>query len=104
MRDHRGKFAPGNSGNPLGRPVGSKHKLSENFLQALSDDFDAHGANAIEKCREENPAAYLRTIASLMPKDIAITSNSFDHMTDEEIEAEIEGNLNKLGYVKGVTS
>jgi hypothetical protein len=35
-------FEPGQSGNPAGRPKGARNKLSEVFLQALAEDFDAN--------------------------------------------------------------
>jgi hypothetical protein len=34
-------------GNP-GRPKGSRNKLGEAFIQALAEDFERHGAEAIE--------------------------------------------------------
>lgn len=68
MRDARGQFLPGSNGNPRGRPVGARNKLGEAFIQALADDFALHGANVIKRVRMENPAAYLRTLASILPK------------------------------------
>jgi Family of unknown function (DUF5681) len=38
------RFKPAQSGNPKGRPKGSRHKLSEAMLEA-------GGAAAIERCR-----------------------------------------------------
>ncbi|MCB8878269.1 DUF5681 domain-containing protein [Acidisoma silvae] len=62
-------FRPGQSGNPRGRPKGSRHKLSEAFVAAVLADFNQHGAAVIEQVRSEDPVAYLRLIASLVPKE-----------------------------------
>ena len=61
------QFKDGNPGGP-GRPKGSRSKLSEAFLKALSDDFDEHGLDAVQKVRNEKPDAYLNVIGKLMPK------------------------------------
>ena len=52
-------FEAGASGNPTGRPKGSRNKLSESFLKALADDFDANGPGVIERVRKERPHDYL---------------------------------------------
>ena len=62
------QFKPGQSGNPAGRPKGSRNKLSEAFLKALSDDFTEHGAETIVKLREESPKDYIGSVVKLMPK------------------------------------
>jgi hypothetical protein len=61
-------FKPGQSGNPAGRPKGSRNKLSEAFLKVLAEDFEAHGEKVIERLRTEQPAQYANVIAKLMPK------------------------------------
>ena len=38
---------------PLAVPKGSRNKLSDAFLQALADDFEAHGKGVVEKVRTE---------------------------------------------------
>ena len=62
------QFKPGQSGNPAGRPKGSRSKLSEAFLKALADDFDEHGLETVAKVRDDKPDAYLNVIGKLMPK------------------------------------
>jgi hypothetical protein len=66
------RFKPGQSGNPLGRPKGSRNKVSEKLLEALAIDFDAHGQNVIETVRAEKPHEYLKIVASLVPKHLEI--------------------------------
>ena len=80
-------WKPGQSGNPAGRPKGSRHKLSEEFIRALAEDFENHGAAAIVKMREDRPGDYIRVIASLMPKEATLTINQFDELTDEQLYA-----------------
>jgi uncharacterized protein DUF5681 len=62
-------FKPGQSGNPAGRPKGSRSKLSENFLADLHDCWERRGAEALETC---SPEVLIKTIASLLPRDLRI--------------------------------
>ncbi len=66
------KFQPGQSGNPKGRPKGSKNKLSEDFLQALAENFEQHGKAAIDHVCSNSPGEYLRIIANLIPKELLL--------------------------------
>lgn len=75
----RGKpFVKGQSGNPAGRPIGSRQRLSEGFIDALSEDFDRHGKDTIRKMRTQNPAAYVRVVAELVPKDVNLKHTASD--------------------------
>lgn len=80
-RDEAGKFAPGNPG----KPKGARTKLGEQFLSALQEDFQDHGAAAIVTVRTERPQDYLKVIASLMPKDLNLNVNNLDDATDDEL-------------------
>jgi hypothetical protein len=68
-RNAKGQLLPGHPGGP-GRPRGSRHKLSEEFLAALLEDFNENGVAAIAAVRLSDPSSYLKTIASIVPKTL----------------------------------
>jgi hypothetical protein len=83
-------FRPGQSGNPGGKPVQSRNRITGAFLAALADDFDEHGRSAIVACREQTPSRYLAIVASLLPKQLEVAQEKpVREMTREELEAEI---------------
>ena len=65
-------FQPGKSGNPRGRPPGSRNKVGEAFFEAMCADFERHGPAVIAQVRTENPAQYLRAMCQLVPKNLTI--------------------------------
>jgi len=78
-------WQPGQSGNPAGRPKGSRHKLSEAFIAALHADFVQHGACAIQRVREERPEQCLKVVASILPKELHVQNTSLEDMSDDEL-------------------
>jgi hypothetical protein len=52
---------------------------------ALAEDFERHGAEVIERVRVEKPEAYIKVIASLLPKDLNLSVTRYDHLTDEQL-------------------
>jgi hypothetical protein len=83
-----GRFLTGNIGG--GRPKGSRNRLGEQFLEALSHDFTAHGQQAIVACREEKPTEYLKVVANLLPKELLVRKDPVDEMSDKEIADGLE--------------
>jgi hypothetical protein len=78
-------WKPGQSGNPSGRPKGSRAKLAEDFVSALYADWQVHGPKVIERVREEKPADFLKIIASILPKDINLRVNPLDDFDDDAL-------------------
>ena len=65
--------------------------LNQEFMQALLLHFRQHGKKAIEKVAREQPAAYLKILALLVPREHKVEhSNAIKDMTTEQIERAIE--------------
>ena len=87
IKDEKGRFVTGNNASP-GRPKGSRNKLGEAFVEALHQDFLDHGPATIARVREEDPTAYVKVCASLLPKEIKVERT--EDMTDDELNQRIK--------------
>ena len=86
-----GKFAPGVSGNPGGSLEATRRSFNKDFLLALATDFKQHGASAIAKVRKQQPAAYMKICALLVPREMRVEhAGGVKAMTDEQLEQGIE--------------
>ena len=84
-KDKSLQFKSGQSGNPAGRPKGARSKMGEQFLEALQQDFETNGVKAIVAVRTDKPDAYIKVIASLLPKELNVNVNKYEDMTDEQL-------------------
>ena len=89
MSNEANRGVPFAKGNP-GRPRGSRNKLTGKFIEALCADFEQHGEEAIKICRLEEPAMYLRIVASLLPRELDISDSRLKDIDDNELDALIE--------------
>ena len=81
-------WQPGVSGNPAGRPRGSRNALTEEVICALLRDFRKHGEKAVAQVRREQPGVWLKVIAMLIPREHKVEhSNPIKDLQDEELEA-----------------
>src|SRR5260370_41065977 len=70
---------------------GSRNALSEEVICALLRDFREHGEKAIAKVRRTQPAAYLKILALLVPREHKVEHNNpLKELTDEQLDAMIE--------------
>jgi hypothetical protein len=100
VRNARGQFILGHKGGP-GRPKGARNKLGESFIADVFADWTAHGAGVLAEVREKSPAIYLRVVASLVPRHLAIQTigDEFDDMTTEELRQYLAVEARELGLL-----
>ena len=66
------------------------HLLNQEFIQALLVHFRQHGKKAIEKAAREQPAAYLKILAFLVPREMKIEhTDPVKALSDEQLAAMI---------------
>jgi hypothetical protein len=70
---------------------GSRNKLTEEVICALLRDFRQHGQKAVAEVRRKQPAAYLKILAFLVPREHKVEHNNpLKNLSDEQLEAMIE--------------
>src|SRR5438094_10323634 len=86
-RKPNGQFAKGVSGNLGGNAQRTRHIFNKAFLEALSEDFRKGGRQAIEKVRKNQPAAYMKICALLVPKEFKVEhTGGVKDLSDEELD------------------
>jgi Family of unknown function (DUF5681) len=78
----------GQSGNPRGRPLGSRNKLSEDFIADLYESWKTLGKPALLAAAWTDPVAYVRVVASLVPRELEATITPVtERMSTAQLEA-----------------
>ena len=66
-------FKPGQSGNPAGRPVGSRNAFSAAFIGDMQASWAQHGPTVLDRVARSDPSRYLGVAASLCPRDVSLS-------------------------------
>jgi len=90
-------WQPGQSGNPLGRPKGSRNRLAEKLTQDFCAHWEEHGMEAIAWLFKHNKLHYVKVGASLMPKEFVVKEQSLKDLSDEQISQMIEALSDSIG-------
>lgn len=89
-------WKPGESGNPAGRPKGSRNKLGEAFIQDVYVKWQEQGESALIRMIEQEPGAFVRVVAGILPKEL-IVKDELSEVSDEELAALVAAAREALG-------
>lgn len=70
VRDERGRWLKGFSGGP-GRPLGSRNKLSEDFLGDIHAAWLSHGQKVLDRIIAEQPEVFFLAMVSSLRRSTA---------------------------------
>ena len=90
-RTANGQFRPGVSGNATGNVHRSRHALNADTIREMHAAFRQGGREAIDKVMRTQPAAFLKLLVLLVPREMEVEhSGGVKAMTDEQLERGIE--------------
>ena len=75
-------WEPGQSGNPAGRPLGARARISEKLLADLATVWEAQGESVLRRLAIEDPGKLAQIAYGLLPRDVFIS-----------VEQRVPGNL-----------
>jgi hypothetical protein len=69
-RNRDGTFVKGHKLVGNGRPLGSRNKLATAFLSDLQKQWLKSGKRALERTAEDDPVAFTKIVAGLLPREM----------------------------------
>ena len=80
---------PFKKGNP-GRPKGTRNKLGKRFLKDVLAQWEKQGASCLERMAIKSPNAFVRVVASVLPKEINVDGDINHHHFEEPVSNTLE--------------
>lgn len=72
-RSSGGRWKPGQSGNPAGRAIGARQRLSEQMLSDLADVWKVSGKDVLEGLVKDDPGKLATIAYGLLPRDVFVS-------------------------------
>jgi hypothetical protein len=67
------RWPPGQSGNPAGKPPGTRTAFSQGFIRDFALVWTEEGLEAVRKVAKKSPEAFVAIAARICPNDVRLT-------------------------------
>jgi hypothetical protein len=67
------RWPPGKSGNPAGKPPGTRTAFSQGFIRDFTLVWAEEGLEAVRKVAKKSPEAFVAIAARICPNDVRLT-------------------------------
>lgn len=90
VRNSKGHWLPGQTGNPYGRPHSFRERFGVDFLRDALESWKKHGKAALEQMRQEDNSGYVKAMVSLVPKELIVRDAEIEQMDADELHSLLE--------------
>ena len=67
------QWKPGVSGNPAGKPIGTRHAFSQGFIRDFALVWQEEGLEAVRKVARKSPESFVAIAAKVCPADVRVS-------------------------------